>query len=59
MRRRGQSTTEYMIGISVLSIALAAVILTYIEVISDGTLTVSNHLQTSLSDASHGGDGVQ
>jgi len=48
MRRRGQTTTEYLLGISVLSIALAAVLITFIQVVKDSTESTGSYLTTSL-----------
>jgi Flp pilus assembly pilin Flp len=59
MRRRGQSTTEYMLTISVISIAIIAVLIVFETVVTNGTKDVSQHLVTSLSDASNGGDPIQ
>ena len=52
--RRGQTTLEYMVTISVISIAVIALLYTLLSPISTGTGQVAESLSTSLAT-----DGIQ
>lgn len=58
-RRRAQTTVEYMITLSVISIAIAGVLIVFGDTMQNSTRSLSGYLATSLSDESNGGDGVQ
>ncbi len=52
--RRAQTTVEYMLTISVITIAIMAVVFTLMSVVYEETGTLGNSLATSLTT-----DGVQ
>jgi Flp pilus assembly pilin Flp len=52
--RRGQTTVEYMMTISVITIAIMAVVYTFMTVIYDETGALGTSLATSLTT-----DGIQ
>ncbi|MCB9760492.1 MAG: class III signal peptide-containing protein [Alphaproteobacteria bacterium] len=54
MRRRGQTTVEYMLLISVLAIALVAALLTFSDVIQLNARSLSGFLATELSGTGSG-----
>lgn len=54
MRRRGQTTTEYMVIMSVVSIAIAAVLIVFESTLKTNTESLSQDLTNSLTQ-----DGVQ
>ncbi len=51
MRRLGQATTEYMLIISVISIAIAAVLITFETILIDNTDSLSTQLTTTLTSS--------
>lgn len=48
-RRQGQTTTEYMLVIAVITIAVAAVMYGFMETFTDETATTGRSLSTSLT----------
>jgi Flp pilus assembly pilin Flp len=56
-RRRGQATVEYMIMISVVSVAVMAVLITFTDLVQNQTTTVSDFLAEELTG--NGDDGSQ
>jgi hypothetical protein len=54
VRARGQSTTEYMLTIAVIVIAMAVVLRVVLGTLHDETGTLAGSLRTSLTD-----DGIQ
>ena len=58
-RRRAQTTVEYMITLSVISIAIAGILIVFGDTIQNNTRNLSGYLASSLADKSNGGDGVQ
>jgi len=57
--KRAQTTVEYMVTLSVISIAIAAILIVFGDTVQDSTRELSGYLASSLSDASNGGDAVQ